>query len=65
MRSLGADSAITLDGQARAAIGITTYALPRRASVAAKQKALGERLPDFGYRIRRMIRPSPYSRASV
>jgi hypothetical protein len=48
---MGADSAITLDGQSRAAMGITTYALPRRASLAVKQKALGARLPDFGDRI--------------
>ena len=36
---MGADSAITLDGQSRAAIDITTYALPRHVSLAAKQKA--------------------------
>jgi hypothetical protein len=35
---MGADSAITLDGQSRVAMGITTYALPRSASLAAKQK---------------------------
>jgi hypothetical protein len=35
---MGADSAITLDGQSRVAIGITTYTLPRRASPPAKQK---------------------------
>ena len=35
---MGADSAITLDGQSRAAIDITTYALPRHVSLAAKQK---------------------------
>jgi hypothetical protein len=35
---MGADSTITLDGQSRVAMGITTYALPRRASLAAKQK---------------------------
>ena len=29
---MGADSAITLDGQSRVAMDITTYALPRRAS---------------------------------
>ena len=35
---MGADSVTTLDGQSRVAMGITTYALPRRASLAAKQK---------------------------
>jgi hypothetical protein len=35
---MGADSAITLDGQSRVAMGITAYALPRSASLAAKQK---------------------------
>ena len=35
---MGADSAITLEGQSRVAMGITTYALPRSASLAAKQK---------------------------
>jgi hypothetical protein len=41
---MGADSAITLDGQSRVAMGVTTYALP------------GARPPDFCDRIRRMIR---------
>jgi hypothetical protein len=35
---MGTDSAITLDGQSRVAMGITTFAFPRHASLAAKQK---------------------------
>jgi hypothetical protein len=35
---MGADSAITLDGQSRVAMGITPYALPRRASPPAKHQ---------------------------
>src|ERR1700678_3916533 len=35
---MGADSAITLDGQSRVAIGVTTYVLPRRAKPGAQTK---------------------------
>src|ERR1700729_2392118 len=44
---MGTDSAITLDGQSRVAMGITTYALSRRASPPSKQSR-GETRSSLG-----------------
>jgi hypothetical protein len=50
---MGADSAITLDGQSRVAMGITTYVLPRRANPSAQTKAPALRTSGLMVAVRR------------